>query len=101
MERTVALTWDGARWPRRSLSTAARAFLGDGLGKVPARAELAELFRDDRVKEIRVCWVPCLLGGDETLSDSFRAPDGKRVNFRIARTRRMGDILGVVYRRKS
>jgi hypothetical protein len=97
----LALTWDGARWPRRSLSAAARAFLGDGAKKIPGKAELAELFRDDEVKEIRVCWVPRLLGGEETLAAPFHTPDGLRINFRIARTRRMGDGLGVVYRRKS
>jgi hypothetical protein len=97
---TLALTWDGARWPRRSLSAAARSFLGDRGKEAPDKAALAQLFRDDEVKEIRVCWVPRLLGGDEVLAAPFHTPDGLRLNFRVTRSRSFGDVLGVVYQRK-
>jgi len=99
----LALTWDGARHPNRSLPPKARAFLA---GKsrdatVPSRAKVAALFAADHVKEIRVCWVPELRGGDDVLSEPFPAPFGKRLRFLSARTLHFGDVLGVVYRRDS
>ena len=97
----VALTWDGARWPRRSLSAEARKFLGEAEKETGDKAALGKLFGGDRVKEIRVCWVPRLRGGDEVLAGPHQAPDGLRLNFRVVRARRMGDLLGVVYRRKQ
>jgi hypothetical protein len=93
----VALTWDGARWPIGRLSAPARAFLGGP--KAPEKEEVAELFRADEVGEIRVCWVPRLAGGDEVLAASFQP--SVRVNFRVARTKRFGDVLGMVYRREA
>ena len=97
----LAMTWDGARHPTRSLPPKARAFLA---GKshdaaIPLRANVAALFAADHVKEIRVCWVPRLRGGDDVLSEPFPAPSGKRLRFQTARTLRFGDVLGVVYRR--
>jgi hypothetical protein len=97
----LALTWDGVRWPKRSLSAEARTFLGAGSKNIPNHTELASLFREDQVKEIRVCWVPRLRGGEETLAAPFRTKDGLRLNFRVARTTQLGDLLGVVYERKS
>jgi hypothetical protein len=97
----VALTWDGARHPTRSLPPKARAFLaGKSRGAtVPSRANVAALFAVDHVKEIRVCWVPKLRGGDDVLSGPFPAPSAKRLRFQTARTLHFGDVLGVVYRR--
>jgi hypothetical protein len=97
----LAMTWDGARWPTRSLPPKARAFLGHKSSPLPARKEMAGLFADDRAKEIRICWVPGLRGGDDVLAETFPAPMGKRLRFEIARTRRFRDVLGVVYRRVS
>jgi hypothetical protein len=97
----LALTWDGACWPARSLPPKARAFLR-GRGKpfaVPAAGELAPLFAADGIREIRVCWVPRLKGGEGTLSEPFQTPSGKRMLFRGAKTLRFGEVLGVVYRR--
>jgi hypothetical protein len=93
----LALTWDGARWPRRSLPAAARAFLGETAP--PSSEKSAQLFTGDRVKEIRVCWVPRLSGGKETLSAPFFTPNGKRLAFRMTKSVRWGNVLGVVYRR--
>lgn len=97
----LALTWDGARWPVRTLPPKARAFLADKSRKVdaPSTRDMAKLFADDQVREIRVCWVPRLKGGNEVLSEPFPTPAGMRMKFRAARTTRFGDILGVVYRR--
>ncbi len=93
----LALTWDGARWPLRSLPAAARAFLR---GKVaPGSAEMEQLLSGDQVKELRICWVPRLKGGDEVLNAPFHTADGLRMNFRATASRQFGDVLGVVYRR--
>ncbi len=97
----VALTWDGARHPTRSLPPKARAFLAHKSTSLPARKKMATLFADDGVKEIRVCWVPKLRGGDAILGETFPAPLGKRVRFQSARTVRFGDVLGVIYRRTA
>jgi hypothetical protein len=51
------------------------------------------------VKEIRVCWVPQLSGGKETLSAPFFTLNGKRLAFRMTKSVRWGNLLGVVYRR--
>ena len=97
----LALTWDGARWPIRALPPKARTFLAGRSRSAPAPSSrnIATLFADDQVREIRLCWVPCLKGGNEVLSESFETPAGKRVGFRSVKTVRFGDILGVVYRR--
>ena len=97
----LALTWDGARWPVRSLPPKARAFL---TGKsrsaaVPSERKMAELFADDQVREMRVCWVPRLKGGGAVLSQPFQTPMGMRIGFQSVRTVRFGDVLGVIYRR--
>jgi len=94
---SVALTWDGARWPVRKLSPKARAFLG-GKGSVSA-GEMAEWAACDTVKEIRVCWVPQLAGGDDVLALPFVTPTAKRIPFRMVCMLPLGDALGVVYRR--
>jgi hypothetical protein len=96
----LALTWDGARWPGSKLSPQARAFLRIGAGRkiAPAAATLAGLLAHDGVREIRICWVPCLEGGSDVLSTPFAIPEGRRIGFRITQTVSMGDMLGVVYR---
>jgi len=98
----LALTWDGARWPVRTLPPKARAFLAGKLRDVssPSCKKLSELFADDQVREIRICWVPRLKGGSEVLSKSFQTPAGTRIGFRSVKTVRFGDILGVIYRRR-
>jgi hypothetical protein len=96
----LALTWDGARWPARTLPPKARAFLAGRSGKIPSHRKMAELFTDDQIREIRICWVPRLKGGDEVLSEPFPAPAGKRIGFQTVKTLRFGDILGVIYRRR-
>jgi hypothetical protein len=96
----LALTWDGARWPARTLPPKARAFLARRSGKIPSARKMAELFADDQVREIRVCWVPRLKGGSAVLSEPFQTPAQTRIGFRAAKTVRFGDVLGVVYRRR-
>jgi len=97
----LALTWDGARWPTRTLPPKARAFLPEGArnARLPSSKEVTRLFSDNRVKEIRICWVPRLKGGEAVLSDPFITASGKRIGFHAARTVHFGDILGVIYRR--
>ncbi len=97
----LALTWDGARWPTRSLPPKARAFLGAAGSALPSAKKAAALFAADAIDEIRVCWVPRLKGGDNVLADVFAAPEGRRVPFRAVRTMRFGDVLGVIYRHCS
>jgi len=99
----LAMTWDGARHPTRSLPPKARAFLaGKSRNAIaPSQAKMASLFADDCVKEIRVCWVPKLRGGDDVLSAPFPAPSGRRLCFQAARTIHFDDLLGVVYRRTA
>jgi hypothetical protein len=101
MKRAVvaaALSWDGARVPRRRLPRAAREFLG-AAKTLPAR-RLTALFAKNGVKEIRICWVPEMRGGP-ALAGPFSAPNEKRIAFRAVRTRRFGDVLGVVYRSQT
>ena len=93
----LALTWDGARWPTRSLPQKARAFLGGNA--VPSAQEAANLFSTDRIQELRICWVPHLKGGPDVLADSF--PTRTRIGFKATKTVLIGEILGVVYRRNS
>ena len=100
----LALTWDGARWPKRTLPPKARDFLkiksGQSQGSAaPSARKLAELFADDQVSEVRICWAPCLKGGEEVLSEPFETPAGNRIGFESAKTVRFGDVLGVIYRR--
>lgn len=101
--RTVALalTWDGARWPARALPPKARAFLTGKLRNDPTLSppRMSRLFADDQVKEMRICWVPRFKGGKGTLSAPFATPTGKRMAFHAAKQVRLGEILGVVYRR--
>jgi hypothetical protein len=97
----LALTWDGARWPARTLPPKARAFLkGSSPPLFPPRKR-AEFFANDQVGELRICWVPCLKGGSKVLSVPFKSLDGKRISFCATRTVRFGDVLGVVYRRRK
>jgi len=96
----AALAWDGARLPVRSLPPKARAFLR---GKsddatLPSAKKAAELFSAEAVRELRICWVPQLRGG-EPITDIFPAPKGKRIPFHTVKAIRFGEILGVVYRR--
>jgi hypothetical protein len=96
MSRTTlgfALTWDGARWPANRLPKRARAFLAPSVS--PARAAAA--LRAGKVGELRICWVPRLKGGTAVLCDPFVTPEGKRISFRIAKTVKFGEVLGVVY----
>jgi hypothetical protein len=93
----LALTWDGARWPIRSLPQKARAFLGGSA--IPSAQATAELFASDRIQQLRICWVPRLKGGPDVLSESF--PTQMRIGFKATKTISFGDILGVVYRRTS
>jgi hypothetical protein len=97
----LALTWDGARWPVRTLPSAARAFLKGKLppDAVPSARKMAQLFARDQVRELRICWVPRLKGGNTVLSYPFQTPAGTRIAFQSVKTLRLGDILGVIYRR--
>jgi hypothetical protein len=100
----LALTWDGARWPVRTLPPKARAFLKVKSGKssgdaIPSIRKMAKLFADDGVREIRICWVPRLKGGSEALSEPFPTATGTRLAFRSTKAVRFGDVLGVIYRR--
>ena len=95
----MALTWDGARWPARTLPPRVRAFLAGRSGKIPSARKMAQLFADDRVQEIRVCWVPRLKGGGAVLSEAFQTPAETRIGFQSVKTVRFGDVLGVIYRR--
>ena len=90
----AALTWDGARFPARRLPAKARAFLGP----VTPAARLEALLKGESRVELRICWVPLLRGGPETLCPPFTAPDGQRIAFRLKRTVPFGDVLGTVYR---
>ncbi len=91
----VALSWDGARCPIRSLSAKARAFLGSSAA--PSAQKMAALFQEDQVKELRICWVPRLKGGNDVLSVAF--PMQTRLGFKSAKVIALGDMLGVVYKR--
>jgi hypothetical protein len=97
----LALTWDGSRWPSGSLPPSARAFLRKKAALLPNATAMAKLFARDQVREIRLCWVPRLSGGDNVLSASFPTSNGKRLRFRATSKTRFGDILGVIYRRDT
>jgi hypothetical protein len=99
MKIGLALTWDGSRWPARSLPAKARAFLAGKDIITSGRRAVARLMADDGVEEIRICWVPSLMGGDDVLTGPFSAKDGKRIPFKVAQTKLFGEICGVVYRR--
>jgi len=94
---SLALTWDGARWPIRSLPPKARAFIGKAVA--PSAREMAELFQNEQVKELRICWVPQLKGGEDVLSVPF--PMDTRIGFKPAKTMAFGDMLGVLYLRSD
>jgi hypothetical protein len=97
----LALTWDGSRWPLRSLSAAARSFLRTAGANVAApRAQgVARGLENGAIREMRICWVPRLKGGSDVLSSLFVTPDGQRAQFRVAQWKQFGEVLGVVYRR--
>jgi hypothetical protein len=95
----LALTWDGARWPIRELPPKARAFLSGSLSTILSIPQTAELFAGDLLKELRICWVPRLKGGNDVMAQPFETPLGKRLGFRAVKTIPFGDVLGVVYRR--
>jgi hypothetical protein len=52
-------------------------------------------------REIRICWVPRLRGGENTLTAPFAARDGKRILFRAVKVVPLGALLGVVYRSRG
>ncbi len=97
----LALTWDGARWPIRSLPLKAREFLVGKERKIsaPSAKAVSRLVSGDEVREIRICWVPRLKGGADVLAESFSIASEKRLAFKATKVMRMGDYLGVVYRR--
>jgi hypothetical protein len=97
----LALTWDGARWPTRLLPPKARAFLSGPSRDVPSIRKMAELFAGDQVSEMRVCWVPCLKGGSGVLSEPFKTLAGTRIGFQSVKSVRLGDMLGVIYRKNN
>ena len=96
---SLALTWDGVRWPTKSLPPKARAFLRAKSAKLTtvSAQKATELFSQDEVIECRICWVPRLQGGPHVLSEPFMTPSGKRLGFTARRMVRFGDVLGVVY----
>ncbi|MEJ0001141.1 MAG: hypothetical protein WDO13_19470 [Verrucomicrobiota bacterium] len=94
----LALTWDGARWPAARLPAPARTFLRRA-APAPAADRVARLLAEGKIRELVICWVPRLKGGEPTLADVFTTSDGRRVAFQAVRTVRIGDILGVRYRR--
>ena len=91
----LALTWDGARFPIRSLPPKARGFLGRPAA--PSAQKMTALFQADQVEELRICWVPRLKGGEDVLAAPF--PSKTRIGFKPAKTVALGDMLGVIYRR--
>ena len=95
----LALTWDGARWPVGSLAVKVRAFLRAKGFAAPTPRAVAGYLANDQVREMRICWVPRLAGGEKVLADPFAAPGGRRVAFRVVKISRFGDVFGVVYRR--
>jgi hypothetical protein len=97
----LALTWDGARWPVRTLPPKARAFLKGQSMEIPSPRKMAELFAGGRVREIRICWVPRLKGGGAVLSEPFQTPAKKRIGFQSVKTMRFGDLLGMIYRKRQ
>jgi hypothetical protein len=98
---SLALTWDGVRWPLRKLPPKARAFLAreNSAPGIPSAQKMAALFANDRITQLRICWVPRLLGGNDVLSEPFSVPAGVRMGFEASKPIPFGDILGVVYSR--
>jgi hypothetical protein len=94
-QAAAALTWDGARVSARRLPARARAFLGP----VTPALRMKALLQTDQRLELRICWVPRLLGGPATLCPPFTSKNGRRVPCRLVRTVAFGDVLGAVYRR--
>jgi hypothetical protein len=92
---SAALSWDGARVSARQLPARARAFLG----KVTPGARLKALLETEDDLELRICWVPHLVGGSATLYPPFTTKNGRRIALRLVRTSAFGDVLGAVYRR--
>ncbi len=90
----LALSWDGVRV---TVPARGRKFLGPVTRLNPAR--LSAQMEIGEIEELRICWVPVLVGGAETLAAPFTAPGGKRIPFRAVKTVPLGDALGVVYRR--
>jgi hypothetical protein len=98
----LALAWDGSLLSFRQLPPQAQAFLNAGAGKCPSARKMARLFRDDAVRELRICWVPRLGGKTGTLADPFLTQSGHRLAFRAIETKHLdGDCHGVVYRRSK
>lgn len=97
----LALTWDGSRWPEKKLPPKARAFLGTATKNKSITQKLSTLFADDRISEIRICWVPRLKGGKDVLTGPFTTPTGRRLSFVANKIVPLGDHLGVVYRRSA
>jgi hypothetical protein len=95
----VALAWDGSRCPLRAVPRAARGFLGAKAKKCPGPAVLADGLNRGLIRELRVCWLPRLQGGEPVLAANFVTGDGRRLNFHAGARRRFGDALVVVYRR--
>jgi hypothetical protein len=91
----AALTWDGARFPARRLPVKARSFLG----AVTPAARIKTLLQANDALEVRICWVPRLVGGPATLCAPFATENSRRISFRLVRTVAFGDVLGAVYRR--
>jgi hypothetical protein len=60
---------------------------------------MEDLLAGGEVRELRICWMPRLKGGEETLVAPFRTLPTARIPFRPVRMRPFGDVLGVVYRR--
>jgi hypothetical protein len=100
MTISLALTWDGARWPMRLLSAEAQAFLGEK-STCPRAVTLSRLLAMDRVREIRLCWVPRLKGGEPVLCLPFATASGMRLHFEAGKWKPFGDVLGIVYRRRK
>jgi hypothetical protein len=99
MKVGLALTWDGARWPVSRLPDKAQKFLASST-KAPATTQLSRLLVDDRVRELRICWVPRIKGGNTTLAMPFVIPGGKRLGFEETRRVQLGDCCGLIYRRR-
>jgi len=97
----LAMTWDGTRWPIKSLPSKARAFLRGKSAKLftPTTRVLTKLFAQDQVRELRICWVSCLKGGRETLSEPFPVAAGKRIAFQAVKSAQFDGLLGVIYRK--
>ncbi len=96
----VALAWDGSRGSLRAVPRAARTFLGGRGKRIPGPALLAQKLALGQIRELRVCWLPRLRGGEPVLAAPLATTDGLRLNFRAVKRRPFGDALVVVYRRR-